>query len=144
MTVTAHWYGQGLSTALAGGNIPANTLKVMLTTSSYTPNQATDTYASTPGAFEITGTGYTAGGVALSSMTVANSSNIWTLSAANTSWPTATFNTAYGIIYNTSIGSTYSNYPLVGFVNFGGTQSPVGVTFSINWAGGVVLQLTAS
>lgn len=145
MTVTAHMYGQALNAiATKTINLSSDTLKVMLVSSSYTPNQATDQYASTPGANEVTGTGYTAGGVALSSVALADSSNVFTLSAANTYWSTLTVSTAYAVIYDTTVGSGYSTNPLIGYLNFGGTQSPAGVTFSINWASGVVLQWTAS
>lgn len=125
-------------------NLSSDVLKVMLVTSAYTPNQATDQFASTPGTHEITGTGYTAGGAVLSSVVLADASNVFTLSAANTSWPTATFSTAFGIVYDQSVGSGYSTYPLVGYIDFGGTQSPAGITFAIDWASGVVLQWTAS
>lgn len=145
MTVTAHVYGLALSALNAKTlNLSTDTLKVMLVTSSYTPNQAADQFASAASTNEITGTGYTVGGATLASVTVANASNVWNLSAANTSWTTATFSAAYAVIYDTSVGSAYASYPLIGYVNFGGTQSPSGVTFSINWTSGVVLQWTAS
>lgn len=145
MTVTAHMYGLALNAvATKTINLNTDTLKVMLVSSSYTPSQAADQYASTPGADEVTGTGYTAGGVALSSVTLSDTGDVFELSAANTSWSTITVSAAYAVIYDTSVGSGYSTNPLIGYVNFGGTQSPAGVTFSINWASGVVLQWIAS
>jgi hypothetical protein len=138
-------YGQALNAiATKTINLSSDTLKVMLVTSSYTPNQGTDQFASTPSTNECTGTGYTAGGVALSSVALADSGNVFTLSAANTSWSNVTVSAAYAVIYDTTVGTGYSTNPLIGYVNFGGTQSPSGVTFSINWASGVVLQWTAS
>lgn len=145
MTVTAHMYGKALNAiATKNINLASDTIKAMLVTSSYTPNQATDQYASTPGFYEITGTGYTVGGAALSSVTLADTGNVFTMSAANTTWATATFATAAAVLYDTSVGSGYGTYPLLGYVLFGGTQSPAGITFAIDWAGGVVLQWTAS
>jgi hypothetical protein len=145
MTVTGHMYGKALNAiATKTINLSSDTIKVMLVTSSYTPNQAADQFASTPGAFEITGTGYTAGGAVLTSIVLADASNVFTLSAANTTWAGAAFATAFGIIYDQTVGTGYSTNPLLGYVNFGGTQSPAGITFAIDWASGVVLQWTAS
>ena len=45
------------------------TLKLMIVTSSYTPNQNTDQFATTPIAFEVTGTSYTARGNACATPT---------------------------------------------------------------------------
>jgi hypothetical protein len=113
----------------------------MLVSSSYVPNQAVDQFASTPAAFEITGTGYTAGGMALSDVTVADSGTTLTLSAANTSWPGATFTAAGAVVYDAQSGSNTTN-PLIGFINFGGEMSPDDVPFTIAWASGVVLQIS--
>jgi hypothetical protein len=141
MAVSTHVYGS-LNSALATGtvNLATDTLKVMLVSSGYVPNQAEDQFASTPAAFEITGTGYTAGGMPLSDVTLALGGNSLTLSAANTSWPGAIFTAAGAVVYDAQSGSNTTN-PLIGFINFGGEQSPSGaVPFSINWASGVVLQ----
>jgi hypothetical protein len=142
MPVSTHVYGSLIS-ALATGkvNLSTDTLKVMLVSSGYVPNQAEDQFASTPAAFEITGTGYTAGGMALTDVTLAESGgHTLTLSAANTQWPGAIFTAAGAVVYDSQSGSNTTN-PLIGFINFGGEQSPSGaVPFSINWASGVVLQ----
>ena len=142
--VAAHVYGEFIAAlATKSVNLSSDAIKVMLVTSSYTPAQATDQYASTPQAYEISGTGYTAGGVALSSVTIADTTDVWTLSAANAVWTTATFTARYAIVYDSSPGS-YASDPLIGYVDFGGNQSPSGVTFTIAWASGIVLQFTAS
>lgn len=144
MAITAHAYGQFMAAlATKTVNLSTDALKVMLVTSSYTPNQAGDQYASTPQAFEITGTGYSAGGTALTSVSIADTGNVWTLSAANTAWTTATFTARYGIVYDSQSGSLGSD-PVIGYVDFGANQSPSGINFQINWAGGIVLQHTAS
>jgi len=144
MAVTAHVYGQFIaSLATKTMNLSTDSIKVMLVTSSYTPNQASDQFANTPQANEITGTGYTAGGTALTGVTIADTGNVWTLSAANTSWATATFTARYAIVYDAQTG-TLSTEPLIGYVDFGANQAPAGVTFEIDWAGGVVLQFTAT
>lgn len=144
ITVVSHVFGQFVNAlATKTVNLSSDSIKVMLVSSSYTPSQAADTYASTPQAYEITGTGYTAGGAALTSVTLADSGNVFTLSAANVTWTTATFTARYAIIYDAQPGS-YATDPLIGYVDFGANQSPSGVNFQIAWTGGVVLQVTAS
>lgn len=144
MATSAHVYGLFL-TAMAEKvvNLNADTIKVMLVTSAYTPNQATDQYASTPQAHEATGTGYAAGGVALSSVVITNASNVFKLSAANPLWTTLTTTARYGVVYDTSGGSLGADV-LIGYIDFGADQSPAGITFEIDWAAGVVFQNTAS
>lgn len=115
----------------------------MLVTSSYTPSQGADAFASTPQAHEVTGTGYTAGGAALTSVVLADTGDVFTLSAANTTWTTATFTARYAIIYDAQSGSL-STDPLIGYVDFGADQSPAGVNFQIQWSAGQVLQFTAA
>lgn len=144
MSVSAHVYGQFLnSLATKTVNLSSDSLKVMLVTSSYTPNQATDAFASTPQAFEITGTGYTTGGAALTSVVLSDATDVFTLSAANTTWTTATFTARYAVIYDAQSGS-YATDPVIGYVDFGANQSPAGVNFQIQWNSGQVLQITAS
>lgn len=144
MAVSAHAYGQFINAlATKTVNLSSDSLKVMLVTSSYTPNQGADTFASTPQANEITGTGYTAGGAALTSVALSDTSNVFTLSAANTSWAGATFTARYAIVYDSQPGSMATD-PLIGYVDFGSNQSPAGVTFQIAWSSGQVLQITAS
>lgn len=69
MAVTASLYG-GFLKSLANKqiNLNSDTFKVMLLGNSYTPSDAHQ-YQSDLGANEITGTGYTAGGATLSSVT---------------------------------------------------------------------------
>jgi hypothetical protein len=147
-STTTGIYGQFLS-ALATEkiNLTGDALKVMLVSSSYTPNQATDQFASTPQAFEITGTGYTEGGMALTGVTLTQG-NPLTLSADNLSWTGGIFTgAAFAIVYDFFTGNLATS-PLIGFVNFGGTigssvASPLTITWaSGNGSSGVVLQIT--
>lgn len=99
----------------------SDTLKVMLTTSSYTPNLDTDIYKSSV-TNEVTGTGYTAGGATLASATS-------TYTAANSYATTRANSTAYtlgqivrpatgnGFLYQVSTagtsGASIPTYPTV-------------------------------
>lgn len=88
---------------------------------------------------EVSGTGYTAGGVSVSSPTVTQSSNVVTFtSAGSPQWTTASF-TAYGcLVYDTTV----SNEGL-SFNYFGGSQTVTAGTFSISWNASGIATFTA-
>lgn len=110
-----------------------NTAKVLLCSSSYTPSQTTHDYKNDI-TNEVTGTGYVAGGVALSSKTTATSSLVTTLDAADPSFGTVTVTFRYAIVYiDTGVSSTS---PLLCYVDFVTDQT---VTAAV-----LVLQLNAS
>lgn len=86
---------------------------------------------------EVTGTGYTAGGAALTSKTYSldSGSSSIIFKAANPSWTTATI-TAYGdLVYdNTITAGTVAKQGMC-FHSFGGSAQTVsGGTFTIQWA----------
>jgi hypothetical protein len=141
MAVTAHFYNN-FFTQLAAENInlTSDNLYLALVSSSYSPNQGTDTYWSTPQAYEITGTGYTTGGTAIGSIAVTTSG--WDFSGANASWTSATFSAAYAVLYDKK--SSAGTSPLIGYINFGGTESPSSSTFSITWNASGIGQITVS
>lgn len=142
MAVSAHWYANALLKALNKEiNWLSDDIRVMLYTSSYTPNQNTDIYKDVVNPAEASGTGYTAGGVALASKTATESSLIITLSAANVSWSASTITATGAIIYD---NTPASNKPLLGWVDFGGAQSSNNGNFSINWNASGIFTITAS
>jgi len=150
MAATAKWYGKAIAgqygaTAANRVDWATDTIKVALVSSSYTPDQDNDTYFSTPATYEVTGTGYTAGGATLGTKSVNYdaASNVTSLRAATTTWSSATVNASYAVIYKST--GTNSTSPLLGYVDLGGAQSVVGADFSLVWdptAG--VLKITAS
>ena len=86
---------------------------------------------------EVTGTGYTAGGSALASVTYGidgTATNALAYHAANLSWTTATF-TAYGcLVYDHSITAGTIADQGVCFNSFGGSAQTIsGGTFTIAW-----------
>jgi hypothetical protein len=89
---------------------------------------------------EITGTGYTAGGVTLASQSLAVAGNVLTFTGANPSWAAATFTANQAVFYDSSA----STVQLICFWDFGGAQSPAGVTFTLNISGSGLLTATAS
>ena len=74
------------------------------------------------------GTGYTTGGKTLQNGTVANQTNVATLTFDTISWTSATFGAAYGVIYNNSASDK-----LVVVLDFGGTKSCSNGTFTITF-----------
>lgn len=76
------------------------------------------------------GTGYTR--QALTSVSYTQSGLVVTLTAANPSWPAATFSTVYGWIHDeTASSGTDATRPLVAIWDFGGAQSVTGTTFTL-------------
>ena len=118
----------------------ADTYKAALYLASATINAATTAYAVTN---EVTGTGYTAGGVTVTNATVPSSSGtsaFWTPSASF-AWTTTTLSTAFdcALLYN----STQSNRA-VSAHTFGAQTVTAGnftLTMPVNAAGTALIQL---
>jgi len=136
MAVTAKLYHKFL-TSLANKEIDwgTDTIKVMLTTSAYTPNQATHQYKSDV-TNEVTGTGYTAGGATLASKTEVITSGVKVFDAADTTWAGATLTARYAVIYDST--GTDATSALIGYIDFGVDVPAVSGAFTITWdAGGI-------
>ena len=106
----------------------ADDIKIALYTSSATINATTGTYSTTN---EITGTGYTAGGVALASKVVGTADTSTSggkayLDFANPTWKTATFTANGALIYNDTNGDK-----AIAVLAFGGDFTVAGGTFEI-------------
>lgn len=119
-----------------------DTIKVMLVTSTYTPNIDTHTKRSDI-TNEVVGTGYTAGGATLASVTdtADNTNDRASLDAADTSWTTATI-TARGAVLYKSRGGASSADELIGYVDFVSDQISTAGTFLITWAAAGIITLT--
>ena len=144
MAVTSKAYGLAVKSAFSGEiNYPSATVKAMLTTSSYAPDQDTDQYKSSV-TNEITGTGYTAGGVELTNKTLSYDpdTNTLSLGADNPEWTGATFTFRYMVFYVDT--GTDATSPLLTYVDFGADQSVSTATFTYDLPGGVFYQHTAA
>lgn len=146
MAVSATLFG-GFLTSLATKliNLDTDTFNVVLLNNSFTP---TDTFQfeSSISAFEITGTGYTAGGTTIVgglSISYNATTKTLTLTGANVEWLTSTINAWYAVIVDVTPGSAAAN-PLVGYVNFGGEESDTAGTFQINWNASGIAALSHS
>ena len=102
-----------------------NTLKIALYTSSASLGATSSAYSATN---EVSGTGYTAGGVALSSQAVAydSTNNVAYFDAADPSWSSATITARGAIIYNNSKSNAS-----IAVLDFGSDYSSSNGTFQV-------------
>tara|TARA_R110002126_G_scaffold57888_1_gene153197 strand:+ start:907 stop:1281 length:375 start_codon:yes stop_codon:yes gene_type:complete len=104
-------------------DLDTDTIKIALYTSSATLNATTTAYATTN---EISGAGYTAGGVTLASASVVNNSTSGCFDSDDPSWTSATFTARGALIYN----DTESDLAIA-VLDFGGDFTVAGGTFKI-------------
>lgn len=125
-----------------GFDLDADTLKVMLVTSSYTPNADTDDFITDASSAEVSGTGYTAGGATLSGVSVTqdDTNNLAYLDASDVSWATSTItNARYAVIYkDTGVPATS---PILAVIDFGSNKSSSADTFLISWSASGIVSL---
>lgn len=115
-------------------DIDSDALKLMLCTSSYTPDQDAHRYKSDI-TNEVTGTGYTAGGVAVTGVSVsydAATNKLSFTSSGTPSWATSTITARYAVLYD-STPSTDATRPLILYIDFGADVSSTTATFAVPW-----------
>jgi hypothetical protein len=100
-----------------------DTFKIALYTSSAVLGPDTTVYTTSN---EVSGAGYTAGGLQLQDITVNLSMGVAYVSFTNPSWSGATFATRGALIYNFS-----KSNKSVGVLNFGVDQTMLGQSFTI-------------
>lgn len=126
---------------VANGSIDmdTDTLNVLLVTSTYTPSQGSHAKRSDI-TNEVTGTGYTAGGVALASktMTADTTNHRGVFDAADSSWTTATITARAAVIYKARGGASSAD-ELVAYIDFGGNITATAGTFLITWSANGIL-----
>lgn len=106
-----------------GHNLASDTIKIALYTSSANLGAATTAYSTSN---EISGTGYSAGGVTLTSTTVGTSGTTAFFDADDPTWTSASFTARGALIYN----STNSD-KAIAVLNFGGDFTVSSGTFRI-------------
>ena len=117
----------------------ADRFKIMLVTSAYTPDfGAHDFKADVTN--EVVGTGYTAGGESLTSVTLTQAAGVITFDAADVTWTSSTITARAAVIYDDSLASD----PLICYIDFGSDQSSSSGDFQIsfNASGIFTLDLT--
>jgi hypothetical protein len=107
-----------------------DTLKIMLVTSAYTPDFGVHDFKADV-TNEVVGTGYTAGGETLTSVTLTQSAGTITFDAADVTWTSSTITARGAVIYDNSLVSD----PLICYIDFGSDQSSSSGDFTISFSG---------
>ena len=139
------WYAGAQETLLAGEwDWLTSTIKVMLTTSSYTPDQGADRYKSDI-TNETSGDGYTAGGKTLSgkTQTYAAGTKRITFDAADVTWTDSSITARTLVIYADITGDATIK-PLIGYHTFAADEASASSDFILEWHTDGILTLTAS
>jgi hypothetical protein len=124
-------YNSALNDMATGAiDFDTDSFKIMLVTSSYTPNKDTHTKRSDV-TNQISGTGYTSGGVS-TAVTVTNdtANDRIDINFADVSWASATLTAAAAVIYKTT--GTASTDNLVAYLDFGGNVTSTNGTFTLD------------
>jgi hypothetical protein len=132
----------GFKKNIMNGNIDldTDTIKVMLTTSAYTPDQDSHEFKSSV-TNEVSGTGYTAGGATLAnkSVTQDNTDNEGVFDADDVTWASSTITARYAVIYKDT-GSAATS-PIIAILDFGSDKISSNGNFTIAWAAEGILNL---
>jgi hypothetical protein len=118
----------GKTAFLSGLYVVTDSFKTALYTSTATNGAATASYSVTN---EVSGTGYTGGGVALTGVATSNSGTTAWWTANNPSWTGATFTAESALIYDNTDATTPKGSLCV--LDFGGNQSVSSGTFTIQF-----------
>jgi hypothetical protein len=121
-------------------NLSADTLKVVLVTSGYTPNIDTHTkYSDITN--EVVGVGYTTSGSTLAGVVVSAdlTGDKAILDANDVTWASSTITAAGAVIFK--VNGAAATSPLIGYVDFGGSKSSSNGDFVIQWNASGILTL---
>ena len=102
---------------------------------------ATDIIWGEISANDIVGSGYTADGKALTSVTWTRSGGTTTFDAADPSWTSATIESMYAVIYKSGTANGLVN-PLVCLKDFGSNQSVTSGTFTVQFNASGILTVS--
>lgn len=130
-------------------DLDSDSFRMVLVTSSYTPAQNTHTAWSDISANEVSGTGYTANGQAIT-QTVTRSGNVITFDCDDKSWASSTITAKYAVIVkdadsNNALASTDVPLCYADLNTGGGSESSSGAAFNVNInASGVFAETVAT
>ena len=114
---------------LVDHHLDTDDIYIALYTSSASLDAATDGYTTSN---EVSGSGYSAGGNALSSKAVTENSTSGVFDAADPEWTSASFTARGALFYNKTLGDASSNSRgAIAVLNFGGDFTVAGGTFKI-------------
>jgi hypothetical protein len=141
MAVTAFWYGQAIMQAFGSGSAGgapnvdylSDSIKCMLCTSTYVPNQDTHVFKSDV-TNEVSGTAYVATGSALANKTLGytGGTNVIKFDADDVVWAASTITARIAVIYDAT-PATDATRPLLWYVDFGADVSSTNGNFTIQF-----------
>jgi hypothetical protein len=126
-------YNKGKTEILNGGiDLLNDTIKVALVTSSYPPDKDNHDYFDDV-TNEVSGTGYAAGGKALSNKAIRqdNTNDRAEFDADDVTWTVATITARGAVVYKDT--GTDSTSPLIAYIDFGQDYATTGADFTIEW-----------
>jgi len=145
MAVTSRLYGRSmLSLTNKEIDLDTDAIKVMLTTSTYAPDQDVHQYKSSV-TNEVTGTGYTARGATLASKTTTytGATNVYAFDAADATWPSSTITARTAVVYDDATGVD-ATAPLIAYFQESADVSTTAGTFSVVFAAAGIFTVTVS
>lgn len=121
-----------------------DTIKVMLTTSTYTPDQDAHDYKDDV-TNEVSGTGYSAGGATLASKTATytGATNKFVLDAADVQWASSTITARNAVVYDDS-PATAATKPLICYQASDADIVSSGGNFDLAWNASGIVEITVS
>lgn len=127
-----------ISTAI---NFATDSFKLMLLTSSHTPDVDAEVFIDDVSANEVAASGtYSAGGIALTMTgSTDDTDDEGVLDATDVSVTSATITARYGVVYKDT--GTPSTSPIVCVIDFGSNQSSTSGTFAVTFAAEGILNL---
>lgn len=145
MTVTGKLYGLAIKSAFNKEiDWDTDTIRCMLCTSSYTPNQDTHQYKSSVDN-EVTGTAYNAGGGTVGNCTVTytGATNVLMLDGDDVSWASSTITARTAVVYDGTPGADASR-PLICYQQNDADISSSNGTFTVSWNASGIVAVTVS
>lgn len=136
--------------ALSGGaDLDSDTIVCVLLSASYTPNRTAHSAWSDVSAYEVSGTGYTAGGQALANKTMTHSGGIGTWDADDVVWSSSTITAKYAALVRRAGGSLVSGDLLLAYVDLNtasgsATLASAGGSFTIAMNAAGIMTVTAN
>lgn len=147
MTIAKAYGNYMVNLASKKADFIADTVKAALLTNTYTPNQDTHTWFSDVNTNQLSssGTGYTAGGVALTSKTRAynTSTNATTLDADDITYAALTATGIRYIVFYHDTG-TAATSPLISYMDFEADQAPTAQSLTVQLATTGIITFTVS
>lgn len=137
MAVTSKFYPLFFKSAFNKElDLDSDTIKLMLLKTGYAFSTAHQ-YLSSVVSYEVSGSGYTAGGATCALTAPTFSSGVLSFDGADVSWGTVTLTGGnipyFGVLYD-STPSTDATRPLIGIVDFGGGDyAPNGGPLQVTW-----------